>query len=143
MAPHPLTPNLPPLWRLRNSRTEREVVFAAQPGVVYIDHEDGSELEVAGQLLPLASPSRLRWGPENLRFCPTCDQLVAKDLNHCPYDGRPLPPLDRQPASAADLDATANAAINSDVEVKAAPQPSATVPGNQGEPSAPRKPAQS
>jgi hypothetical protein len=99
MAPHSLTPSLPPLWRLGNPRTQREVVFAAEPAVRYTDREDGSELEVAGQLLPLApSPSRLPWVPENLRFCPACDRLVAQDLNHCPYDGRPLPPLDQTEA---------------------------------------------
>ena len=95
-----LTHALPQRWRLR-SPSGRELVFAAKPGVRYVDKYTGEELKVAGQLLPLApSPSRLPWSPENLRVFPYCDQLVQKDLNHCPYDGRPLPPLDRYAAAS-------------------------------------------
>lgn len=103
MAPNSLIPDLPSLWRLRHAASGREMVVAAKPGVRYVDRDDGQALEVTGQLLPLPpSPSRLPWTEENLRFCPSCDQLVPKDLNHCPYDGRPLPPLDRHPRSARD-----------------------------------------
>ena len=103
VAESDLTPALPQRWRLR-SPSGREFVYAAKPGVRYVDKYTGEELEVTSQLLPLApSPSRLPWSPENLRFCHFCDQLVQKDLNHCPYDGRPLPPLDRH---AADAEAT-------------------------------------
>ena len=99
MARNPVIPELPQLWRPRNPHGGREVVLAAEPGVRYVDRDSGEELEVAGRLLPLApSPSRLPWSESNLRFCPSCQQLVPKDLNHCPYDGRPLPPLDRPPA---------------------------------------------
>jgi hypothetical protein len=99
MPPNHLTPDLPQRWRLRTAHTGREVVLAAEPGVRYIDRYTGEEMEVTGQLLPLApSPSRLPWAEENLRFCPSCDQLVQKDLNYCPYDARPLPPPDRPPA---------------------------------------------
>jgi hypothetical protein len=68
-------------------------VIEAQPGVVYVDRETGEPLEVIAELLPLVSPSPLPWSVRNLRFCPSCDQLVQKDLNICPYDGRPVPPL--------------------------------------------------
>ena len=96
MAQNQLTPDLPQRWRLRSTATGREIVLAAEPGVRYIDRYSGETMEITGKLLPLApSPSRLPWSEENLRFCPTCDQLVQKDLNYCPYDGRPLPPLQR------------------------------------------------
>src|SRR6266566_3597749 len=89
-----LNPDAPQPYRLRNDRTGREVVLAAKPGVHYVDEETGERLTVTGKLLPLTpSPSRLPWSVENLRVCPTCDQLVQKDLNYCPYDGRRLPPL--------------------------------------------------
>lgn len=98
MKPHPLTPDLPPRWRLRNPASGREVIVAARPGVSYIDRITGEPLEVVAQVLPVSpAPSRLAWTVENLRLCPTCDQLVPKDLNHCPYDGRPLPPLAEPP----------------------------------------------
>jgi hypothetical protein len=96
-----LSPDLPQRWRLRNPRSGREVVVTASPGVRYFDRYDGTEMDVTGEVLPLApSPSRLPWAEEHLRFCPSCDQLVQKDLNYCPYDGRPLSPIDR--ASADD-----------------------------------------
>lgn len=96
MTRNQLTPDLPQRWRLRSPATGREVVLAAEPGVRYIDRYTGAQMEVTGELLPLApSPSRLPWAEGNLRFCPHCEQLVQKDLNYCPYDGRPLPPLQR------------------------------------------------
>jgi hypothetical protein len=95
MTNNPVIPDRPQRWRLRGADSGREVVLAAEPGVRYIDRDTGEEMQVTGRLLPLApSPSRLTWSVENLRFCPSCDQLVQKDLNHCPYDGRALPPLD-------------------------------------------------
>lgn len=94
-----LSPDLPQRWRLRNPRSGRELVVGASPGVRYFDRYSGTKMEVTGQLLPLApSPSQLPWAEEHLRFCPSCDQLVQKDLNYCPYDGRPLPPIDRRSA---------------------------------------------
>jgi hypothetical protein len=103
MAHNHLTPDLPQRWRLRTTATGREVVLAAEPGVRYIDRYIGAQMEVTGELLPLApSPSRLPWSEENLRFCPYCDQLVQKDLNYCPYDGRPLPPLQRRAGGGPD-----------------------------------------
>jgi hypothetical protein len=98
MAHSNLSPDRPQRWRLRSARGGREVVVAASPGVRYFDRYSGEEMEVTGRLLPLApSPSLLPWAEEHLRFCPSCDQLVQKDLNYCPYDGRPLPPIDRRP----------------------------------------------
>lgn len=107
MAKNPLIPDLPQRWRLHTAGSSREVVLPAEPGVRYIDRDTGEEMQITGRLLPLApSPSRLPWSAENLRFCPSCDQLVQKDLNHCPYDGRPLPPLDHrasgEPAARAE-----------------------------------------
>jgi hypothetical protein len=103
MARKNLSPDLPQRWRLRTARSGREVVLAASPGVRYRDRYSGEEMEAVGRLLPLApSPSLLPWAEQNLRFCPTCDQLVQKDLNYCPYDGRPLPPLERHPATDPD-----------------------------------------
>jgi hypothetical protein len=90
-------PRPAPALAARGTGSGREVVVAAEPGVRYVDRYSGEQLEVTGRLLPLApSPSRLPWAEENLRFCPACDQLVQKDLNYCPYDGRPLPPLVKQ-----------------------------------------------
>ena len=94
MTHNPVIPDVAQRWRLRSPGSGREVVTAAKPGVRYIDRHSGEEMEVTGRLLPLApSPSLLPWAVENLRFCRWCDQLVQKDLDHCPYDGRPLPPL--------------------------------------------------
>jgi hypothetical protein len=99
MAHNYLSPDLPQRWRLRNSVSGREVVVATDPGMRYIDRDTGEEMAVTGRLLPLApSPSWLPWVEENLRFCPSCDQLAQKDLIYCPYDGRALAPLDRRPA---------------------------------------------
>ena len=81
------SPDLPQRWRLRSAGSGRELVVAASPGVRYSDRYSAAEMEVTGRLLPLA-PSRPSWAEEHLRFCPWCDQLVQKDLNYCPYDGR-------------------------------------------------------
>jgi hypothetical protein len=90
-----LNPRRRPLYRLRNERSGREVLVPAEPGVLYVDRETGDSLRVTGKLLPLApSPSALPWSIENLRVCPSCEQLVQMDLNYCPYDGRRLPPLE-------------------------------------------------
>ena len=83
-------------YRLRNPASSREVVLEAEPDEIYIDRETGEELEVVGELLPLApSDSRLPWAVENLRFCPWCDQLAQKDLNDCPTCGRRMAALPR------------------------------------------------
>lgn len=94
MSQPALNPELPQRWRLRNPASGRELELTAEPGIHYVDRESGEELEITGRLLPLApNPSQLPWAVENLRICPTCEQLVQKDLNYCPYDGRRLPPL--------------------------------------------------
>jgi len=81
-------------YRLRTPSTGREVLVEAEPGKVYRDRDTGETLEVVGKVLPLApTASKLPWAVENLRFCPHCDQLVPKDLNDCPYDGRRMGPL--------------------------------------------------
>ena len=99
MPDGPLNPDLPQRWRLRNPSSGREVVLTTEPGIHYVDRESGEELEVTGRLLPLApTPSLLPWAVENLRICPTCGQLVQRDLNYCPYDGQRLPPLAARPS---------------------------------------------
>jgi hypothetical protein len=81
-------------YRMRTPSTGREVIVEAEPDGVYRDRETGEELEVVGQLLPLApTVSELPWAVENLRFCNWCDQLVAKDLNDCSHCGRRMEPL--------------------------------------------------
>lgn len=81
-------------YRMRTPSTGREVIIEAEPGRVYVDHETGEPLEVVGMLLPVApTVSELPWAVENMRFCNWCDQLVQKDLNDCPYDGRRMDPL--------------------------------------------------
>ena len=100
------SPDRPQRWRQRSAGSRREVVVAASPGVRYFGRYNGTEMEVTGRPLPLApSPSRPPWAEEHLRVCPSHDQLVQKDLNYCPYDGRPLPPIDRRSAddSGAEL----------------------------------------
>src|SRR5947209_19927648 len=98
-APRPLVA-WPPVrivqrYRFRTPSTGREVVIDAIPGHVYRDRETGEELEVVGQLLPLApTASELPWSVENLRFCNWCDQLSQKDLNDCPNCGRRMAPLE-------------------------------------------------
>jgi len=81
-------------YRMRNPANGREVVIEAEPDEIYLDRETGGELEVVGEVLPLApSRSRLPWAVENLRFCNWCDQLAQKDLNDCPTCGRRMGPL--------------------------------------------------
>lgn len=82
-------------YRLRTPSTGREVLVEAEPGKTYRDRDTGEPLEVIGKVLPLieSSTSNLPWAVENLRFCPHCDQMVEKDLNDCPYDGRRMGPL--------------------------------------------------
>ncbi len=81
-------------YRLRNPATGRELIMEAEPGEVYVDHEDGEPLEVVGKLIPVApSESKLPWAPENLRFCPWCGELAQRDLNDCPTCGRRMGPL--------------------------------------------------
>jgi len=81
-------------YRLRDPASGREIVTEAEPGQVYVDRESGREMEVVGELLPLApSESKLPWAVENLRFCNHCDQLSQRDLNDCPHCGRRMAPL--------------------------------------------------
>jgi hypothetical protein len=83
-------------YRFRNPATGRELIMEAEPGKTYIDRETGEPLEVTGVLLPVApSASRLPFTPENLRFCPHCEQLAQKDLNDCPTCGRRMDPVAR------------------------------------------------
>ncbi len=82
-------------YRMRTPSTGREVIIEAEPGRIYLDRETGEELEVVGEVLPLApTASELPWSVENLRFCNWCDQLTQKDLNDCPHCGRRMEPLD-------------------------------------------------
>ncbi len=88
--------NLRQRYRLRAPSTGREILIEAEPDRTYLDRETGERLEVVGKTLPLApSPSELPWAVENLRFCNWCGQLVQRDLNDCPYDGRRMTPLAR------------------------------------------------
>ena len=81
-------------YRMRTPSTGRVVSFEAEPGEPYVDRETGEELEVVGQVLPLApTASELPWAVENLRFCNWCDQLAQKDLNDCPHCNRRMEPL--------------------------------------------------
>ncbi len=83
-------------YRLRAPSTGREILIEAEPDRTYLDRETGERLEVVGKTLPLApSPSELPWAVEHLRFCNWCGQLVQRDLNDCPYDGRRMIPLER------------------------------------------------
>ena len=81
-------------YRMRTPSTGRELIVEAEPDRLYTDRESGETLEVVGKLLPLApSHSKLPWAVENLRFCPSCDQLAQRDLNDCPTCGRRMAPL--------------------------------------------------
>jgi hypothetical protein len=83
-----------PRYRLRVPSTGREAVIEAEPDRIYVDRETGEPMEVTGKVLPLPpSPSKLPWAVENLRVCNWCGELVQKDLNDCPYDGRRMAPL--------------------------------------------------
>ena len=80
-------------YRLREPSSGREVVIEAKPGVVYRDRQNGEELEVVGEVLPLApSDSKLPWAVENLRFCNFCGAMAQRDLNECPTCGRRMAP---------------------------------------------------
>ncbi|MFN8175303.1 MAG: hypothetical protein U0T02_09590 [Solirubrobacteraceae bacterium] len=84
----------PQRYRLRDPSSGREIVTEAEPGRVYVDRESGHEMEVVGELVPLApSESKLPWAVENLRFCDHCGQLAQRDLNDCPHCGRRMAPL--------------------------------------------------
>src|SRR5271170_3920987 len=86
-----LNPRRRPLYRLRNDRSGREVLVPTEPGALYVNGETGDSLRTTGKLLPLApSPSALPRSIENLRVCPSCEQLAQMDLNYCPYDRRRL-----------------------------------------------------
>jgi hypothetical protein len=81
-------------YRMRAPSSGREVIIEAEPGQAYVDRDTGEELEVVGEILPLApTPSELPWAVENLRFCNWCDQLAQRDLNDCPTCGRRMAPL--------------------------------------------------
>ena len=81
---------------MRTPSTGREVIIEAQPDRVYVDRDTGEELEVVGELLPLApTVSELPWAVENLRFCNWWDELMPKDLNDCSHCGRRMEPLSR------------------------------------------------
>jgi hypothetical protein len=81
---------------MRTPSTGREIIIEADPDRAYVDRETGEQLEVVGELLPLApTASELPWAVENLRFCNWCDQLVPKDLNDCNNCGRRMEPLAR------------------------------------------------
>lgn len=81
-------------YRFRAPSTGREVIIEAQPGHTYRDRDTGEVLEVVGKLVPLApSASDLPWAIENLRHCPSCDQMAQVDLNDCPTCGRRMTPL--------------------------------------------------
>jgi hypothetical protein len=81
-------------YRMRTPSTGREVIIEAEPDRIYVDRETGEELEVVGELLPLApTVSELPRAVENLRFCNWCDQLAPKDLNDCPHCSRRMEPL--------------------------------------------------
>lgn len=79
-------------YRLR-TRTDKETIREAEPGIEYVDSETGQPYEVVGKLIPLApSPSNLPYSVENLRLCGcSLEQLVQKDLNDCPHCGRRMP----------------------------------------------------
>lgn len=80
-------------YRLREPSSGREVIVEAKPDVIYRDESTGEELEVVGEVLPLApSESKLPWAVENLRFCDHCSAMTQRDLNECPTCGRRMAP---------------------------------------------------
>jgi hypothetical protein len=82
-------------YRLRAPSSGREIILEADPDEIYVDRDTGEQLEVVGEVLPLApSTSRLPWAVENLRFCNWCDQLAPRDVNDCPTCGRRMAPLE-------------------------------------------------
>jgi hypothetical protein len=81
-------------YRLRTPSTGREIIIEADAGTIYRDRDTDEVLEVMGLVLPMApTASTLPWAVDNLRFCPSCDQLAQKDLNDCPHCGRRMGPL--------------------------------------------------
>ena len=80
-------------YRLREPSSGREVVLEAKPDVIYLDQENGAQLEVVGEVLALApSDSKLPWAVENLRFCDCCGAMAQRDLNECPTCERRMAP---------------------------------------------------
>ena len=80
-------------YRLREPSSGREVILEAKPDVVYRDESNGEELEVVGEILPLApSQSKLPWAVEHLRLCNLCGAMAQRDLNECPTCGRRMAP---------------------------------------------------
>jgi len=80
-------------YRLREPSSGREIVIEAKPDAVYLDQVSGEQLEVVGEVLPLApSQSKLPWAVENLRFCDSCGAMAQRDLNECPTCGRRMAP---------------------------------------------------
>jgi hypothetical protein len=80
-------------YRLREPSSGREIVIEAKPDVIYLDQENGEQLEVVGEVLPLApSDSKLPWAVENLRFCDCCGAMAQRDLNECPTCERRMAP---------------------------------------------------
>ena len=68
-------------------------MLEAKPDVIYLDQENGAQLEVVGEVLPLApSDSKLPWAVENLRFCDCCGAMAQRDLNECPTCERRMAP---------------------------------------------------
>ncbi len=68
-------------------------MLEAKPDVIYLDQENGEQLEVVGEVLPLApSNSKLPWAVENLRFCDCCGAMAQRDLNECPTCERRMAP---------------------------------------------------
>ncbi len=79
---------------MRTPSTGREVIIQAIPDEIYLDLDNGEQLEPVAQLLPLApTVSELPWTVDNLRFCNWCSQMTQKDLNDCPTCGRRMEPL--------------------------------------------------
>jgi hypothetical protein len=97
----------PERYRLRAPASGRESVISldgdqAMTGrgddAAYYDRVTGERLEVVGMLVPTsASPSNLPRSPENLRICPSCEELAGRDLSDCPYCGRRMPALPHRP----------------------------------------------
>ncbi len=77
-------------YRLRSKHSGKEAVSdRIEPDRIYVDSETGEEMEVVGELIPLApSQSELPRTPRNLQICPHCEQLTGRDLSDCAYCGR-------------------------------------------------------
>src|SRR5436305_1059624 len=70
-------------YRMRTPSTGREVIIEAEPDRIYVDRETGEDLEVVGELLPLAPTAR-------------APARVARAA-------APPPRAERPPAAAAEL----------------------------------------